>query len=414
MSLFAHWKLNNLSTLVEDDTGNGNTLTNTLVEVTTDATYGTVASFDSASQMRLDVSPPEIVGSGPVTFSFWMKLRLVTVSSMIFSQGAGREYRTQWQSNGRFFTFINQVNSFTPVTAIEAAEWGHYVITHSGNTEKVYKQGTLATQRNISINRPSGLFIIGGSDSFSTALRGYLTDFRIYDGALSASEISTLHTEGPSIHIIVPLTVTPRVSSVLSTLEVVDGATGYRLTSQQTGSTVETTVADNFTDLEQSIRNLVPETEYTIRLYSTTDGSAYTLVETLVTTTLPNLGANYDKFEYLSNGRFDIRTDEVVSDVLNDVFATGDPMTVNVSGRAKKSTFVNRGGVVDVSDTESVVAPFSTGGGAGQTMSMILSDATSVVVSYDETTESVTVGSASYDKRDSFILDGKKVTIVDI
>ena len=104
----------------------------------------------------------------------------------------------------------------------------------------------------------------------------------------------------------------------------------------------------------------------------------------------------------------------MISDVMNDLFTTDDAIDVNISGRTRVSRFVNRGDTVDITNSEAVVAPFSTGGGPGQAISMTLSDASSVAVTYDETTEELTIGPTTYNTGESLVLDGQKVTIVDI
>ncbi len=80
----------------------------------------------------------------------------------------------------------------------------------------------------------------------------------------------------------------------------------------------------------------------------------------------------------------------------------------------RMSTFVNRGSTVAIDGAEALVAPFDENAGAGQEVTMTLSNNTTSVVSYDETTNSVTVESNSYSPGDSFILDGKKVVVFDL
>lgn len=66
-----------------------------------------------------------------------------------------------------------------------------------------------------------------------------------------------------------------------------------------------------------------------------------------------------------------------------------------------------------MSNDESISVPFSKEAGAGQTVSLTLSDDTTVAVEYDETTEHMTIDGVAYKSGDTFVLDGKKVTIVD-
>ena len=319
----------------------------------------------------------------------------------------------------------------------------------NGNVENSVR-GTGTVSGSVTVNTNFGLTFTSNDSGTSTPLTGFLTiasfpdlpyfllsgsdtvgntydhDF-IFANVGGNNTYSTTHlvisggvgTFQDGVNPPPPLLVTPRVSSILCTVTPVTGAIAYRLTSQETGLSIEKTANNDFTDLEQSIGRLVPETEYTIRLYSTSDGSVYTLVETSIVTTLVNSAGNYNKSDYSSNGKFDLSTlDDIslslITDLMNDVFSTGDIMDVKVSGKTKKSTFVNRGANVNIIDTDAIVAPFSTDGGSGQNVSLTLSDTSIVTVAYNDTNEEVTIGLNVYNTGDVLVLDGKKVSIVDL
>lgn len=220
--------------------------------------------------------------------------------------------------------------------------------------------------------------------------------------------------------IVYPLTITPRALSLSVAVGTVNGATAYRLTSQKTGSPKATVVKNNFTDLNQKITNLTPETEYTIRLYST-DGSGYSLVDESTVTTLENSASSYDVSSFGNDGKFDLTSFDsnsisLMSGVMNEIFTTGDEIEITVAGSrgSKKSKFVNRGSTVALADSEALVAPFSSDAGAGQTFTMELSDASTATVAYDETSNSVTVDGGTYAPGSSFVLDGKKCGVYDL
>lgn len=245
----------------------------------------------------------------------------------------------------------------------------------------------------------------------------------VYDRALTADEI--LHNYKvlsvvPDISLPVePFTVALRAISLTLVLKPVDGATAYRITLQPAGSRKETVVKDNFTDLEQKIRNLTPATQYTLRLYSVS-GSVYNLVHEATLSTLENSSSNYDAAEFVGDtGRYELSSlntsaVQLMSDFMNDIFTTGDAIDINVRGSTKTSKFVNRGANASIDDSEALVAPFSKDAGSGQSVSLTLSDSSVVDISYDETSEAITVGASSYTAGESFVLDGKKTTIVDI
>eukprot|EP00903_Cladosiphon_okamuranus_P018216 g16755.t1 len=196
------------------------------------------------------------------------------------------------------------------------------------------------------------------------------------------------------------ITITPRVTSLVVFVEEIPGAMASRLTTKETGSSTAVVAKPSFTDLTRG---------------------GVTLAGASTVSTLPNLAGNYDTGEFLSaRGRFDptslgATSVNHLSGVMNDLFSTGDQIDINIGGRGPTvSKFVQRGAMVAVDDSEAPVAPFTKDAGAGQAITLKLSDASNVTVSFDETTEAVTVGAVSYDAGDSLVLDGKKCTIIDI
>lgn len=132
----------------------------------------------------------------------------------------------------------------------------------------------------------------------------YISDSFFYDRSLSDTEVANMHTYFSTIgDPFAPpsLTVTPRAVSITVSIGEISGATGYRLTSQQTGSPKVIVVNTDFTELDQSILNLQPETEYTVRLYSTT-GSVYEFVTESTVSTLVNSASSYDVNEFGMDG----------------------------------------------------------------------------------------------------------------
>lgn len=430
MSLVLHYKLN--ENLTTDSSGNSYTLTNNGGVSFSDPTYGNVAYFDSTSYLSLASPPSTMSGSSPRTYSWWVNIREFPTGVLEFfghSSSPSDEFRAQLWTPERVRIYNNGNVFYTLLqNPLSTLTWYHVGITYDGVSEYLYINGAQVGSFATTFAVGTGEFFLGASPRYfpSFGIDGYLSDFRYYDDALSAAEISTLHTEGPNPTPPMPEmpeTITPRAQSIKVTLSQVDGATAYRLTSQRMGSTAERMVKNNFTGLTQTITNLTPETEYTLRLYARAGNNGrYNLVSEYVVTTGVNSAANYDTDDFLvENGRFDLselNTSSVgfIADVMNEIFTTGDAIDINVPGGrgTKVSTFVNMGANVSISDSEAFVAPFSVDAGSGQSVSLTLSDSSVVAVSYDETTEAITVGTSPYNLGDSFVLDGKKATIVDI
>lgn len=194
-----------------------------------------------------------------------------------------------------------------------------------------------------------------------------------------------------------------------------------RLIYQELDGSSEILEHDNFTEMVKRIDGLVAETTYTIRLYTdeSGSGSSYTLSSEEQCTTSTNSSNNYDITDFVSaDGLYDISgLGQETSSVMNDLFTTGDSVEVDMDFYGQKSkvaTFVNRGGTVDVATTDTILLPFDPSSGGSQNATLTLTDNSSVGISFDESSGDVTIGSSQYTNGQSLILDGKKVTVVDI
>lgn len=222
-----------------------------------------------------------------------------------------------------------------------------------------------------------------------------------------------------ALFLFVPLTLESSVIDIPVVIGEVEGATGYRITYEgPTGG--EVTSVTGTTTLEHTITGVEPGTEYTIRLYVDT-GSGYQLEESSITTTLPNISTNYDKLDYQEGGFFNLTSliasaFSSLSQVWDGIFGTGDVVSIDVPKRKDfKGSFINIGDTLSIKDIDGIVLPFETTSGTGQDVNVVLSDdTTTVAVTYDETQDTVTVNSVVYYPGQSFILDGKKVTVASV
>ena len=103
-----------------------------------------------------------------------------------------------------------------------------------------------------------------------------------------------------------------------------------------------------------------------------------------------------------------------VSAVANDLFTTGDAVAVNINHQPTTTTFVNRGGAVDVGGVSALLLPFDPTVADVQDATFTLSDATSIDVGFDQTSGDILVDGTAYKHGDYFVLDGKKVTVFDV
>lgn len=227
----------------------------------------------------------------------------------------------------------------------------------------------------------------------------------------------TLVVVQPGLVIIIPpepLALDARSINIPIVIAEVPGAIGYNVTYQgPTGG--EITALSGVTTLEHNIVGVAPGTMYTIRLYTDT-GAGYVLTEELVTTTLPNLAENYDVADLLQNGVIELSSlpDSSVAninEIIDDLLNTGERVSVSVT--SKITSFINLGDQLDVTELDGVLLPFSENSTAGQEVNVVISNNTTVGINYDETVNSITINGVEYFPGDTFILDGKKVTVID-
>ena len=255
---------------------------------------------------------------------------------------------------------------------------------------------------------------------------GELYDFDfVYANLAGNSSFTTSHLivrngnltfqDGVVLTTLPPLSVSTRAVNIPVTIAEVSGAFRYNVTIEgPTGG--EVVAISGTTTLEHNITGLDPETQYTVRLYADT-GSGYVFTEKLTTTTLPNIAANYDVADLTQDGVVNLRslpesTISNINEVIDQLLNTGDRVSVSVADNP--TSFINLGDTLSIKEISGVLLPFVATSGAGQGVSVILSDeSTTVPINYDDTMSTITVEGVVYHAGDSFMLDGKKVTVIE-
>ncbi len=144
-----------------------------------------------------------------------------------------------------------------------------------------------------------------------------------------------------------------------------------------------------------------------------------TVVTTEATaTTILQQYSDISKSDFIfSDGNvYDItEADAEVAGAVNEIFDTGDAVAVTVNNAATTTTFVNRGDQLDVAEVNAVLLPFDPAiTDAQQQATLQLSDETTIDVSMDQASGQILVDGVMYSAGDYFVMDGRKVTVVDI
>jgi len=199
--LVGYWKFDESGGLVAYDfSGNGNIGNNNTTTVITseNCSMGNCLGFNGTNSMV--VSSDVVIN--PATSDFtamgWIKVTDYTaVSRDVFSQedgsGTGRSWLTVASPSGFLSSSIGNVSTFGS-TALTPGTWHHGTITKSGTSLKIYLDGTLDGSGTATTESSVGKLRMGMNKATSTnPFYGSLDDMRVYNRALSASEIKQIY-----------------------------------------------------------------------------------------------------------------------------------------------------------------------------------------------------------------------------
>lgn len=202
-----------------DESGNGWNGTVNGAALTTDR-FGSpnkAFSFNGNISNTISTTFPGILGDGPRTISFWQTSNNTT-TSISMSYGAGLYYPNTPGST--FLVFSQRINSNQVIVGVDlrfggiayifddnGSAWHNFTFIVPAINEpktgdiKVYRDGILLTSvysmwGDVSINTLPGADFLIGQFVNSAHFSGNLDDIRIYNRALTVSEILSLFQEG--------------------------------------------------------------------------------------------------------------------------------------------------------------------------------------------------------------------------
>ncbi len=233
--------------------------------------------------------------TGGFTISFWANPTALAFNKFAYSasdQGADRFYFRQDTGTSA----VAGLGSWNPAisSAFSTDKWTHYVITLDGTTGKIYKNNSVvASNSNITVALPNSVIAIGASkdSTANTFFTGSLDDFRIYNRALTVTEIDDLYILGggavaevdttpPSVPANVTATAISSSRIDLSWSASTGGATGYRV--YKDGSQITTTANTSYSNT-----GLTPATSYSYTVASYDDDSNVSAQSSSVSASTP-------------------------------------------------------------------------------------------------------------------------------
>jgi len=198
--LVAYWSMDEGAgtTLFEPVNGNNGTLTNG--PTWTNGKAGGALSFDGVNDyVDIANSNPITINSANWTLAAWIKTTTVSQRPILSNRSTGSGASIYFGvTSGKAFLYQNECVSagLTGIKSINDNVFHHYVFVREGSSGKIYVDGALdnsATQTSCatSSSRPwrIGHDVANGTEYFP----GLIDEVRIYNRALSATEISAMY-----------------------------------------------------------------------------------------------------------------------------------------------------------------------------------------------------------------------------
>ena len=410
----------NTSSFGQDLSGSGLDATSTDVVLVTDPERGSVGSFNgttSVVELPQASVPVSLEGLSPRTYTFWVKSFNDGLTRNVVQAGGintSNTFRLEQRNTNALRLDFSGATSSVSSSTLQDSTWHHISMSTNGSQIFIHFDGVPKFPFSRSLDTVPGGIFVGGSQLTSLDwFLGYMSDFRAYDVALSDMEVLEDMT-----FVLPPIFSATPWSTFLEVVWPAVFGTVYRATYVESGSGAsETTV--NTEDATIVIYNLTPNTSYDVKVYSSTDGTVFSLADEGTFTTLTDTSSNSNISHFETNGVYDFTfldqaTLEILSVHTEGTIVTGDKVKISVQGQGVlRPTFIERGATAPIGEADSVIIPFEPTGGGSQTVTFVLSDNTQVTVTYDEITSELDVGGTPRSIGESFILDGRKVTIYD-
>jgi hypothetical protein len=200
--------------LATDVSGNGNNGRLTNMSTTTAPAIGRLGqalNFDGSNDyVELGTSAANLAGASGLTLSAWVNTSedySVQGSILTRANSSVKQYALFISTDSNFSGWIASggtgVASAVSATAVNVGQWYHVVYTYDGGNGKIYVNGILDGTSSgftggiqaATVNLRIGARLIP-EDAFGHAFNGLIDEVRIYNRALSASEITRLYNMG--------------------------------------------------------------------------------------------------------------------------------------------------------------------------------------------------------------------------
>lgn len=199
--LAMHLKFNEAGgTIAADATGNNNNGSLNNGAVFTVGKNGNSVSL-SGSNQYLTVNNSSLLNpTSAITLSVWIKANSLSGNRVIFKkQSWGASY--ELAVYGGLLTFTLNGPGSVSIAAPSTGAWHLITATYDGSAKKIYVDGTLSISQAASgaIGTNGEAVMIGTSGGWENYFSGLLDDARIYNRALSLTDVQALYNSGAGV-----------------------------------------------------------------------------------------------------------------------------------------------------------------------------------------------------------------------
>jgi hypothetical protein len=182
---------------VVDTSGAGNNGT-----LNGDAAYSSserALTFDGTGDYVKGTIPSSLSGNDPYSFSMWVKPNTIQ-SGYIATFEMGNRANNQacgLYLNGGSIVHPAFANNLQATTSVAVNQWMHIVGTYTSGSRKVYADGVLlASDSYSSLNIGATEMTLGANNDDSQEFNGSISNFKLYDVALTAEEVAMEYALG--------------------------------------------------------------------------------------------------------------------------------------------------------------------------------------------------------------------------
>jgi len=145
-------------------------------------------SFDGGNDKITMSNISSIMFPNDYTVSAWFNPRSDTAAFFILKNG---EYGLQWRGSTNSLSYYDQKYLYSTKNSWNLNQWYHVVMIKSGNTVSLYIDGIFDSSGSKGSEHIAGYNLIFGY--YNSYFNGSLADVRVYNRALTQTEINTLY-----------------------------------------------------------------------------------------------------------------------------------------------------------------------------------------------------------------------------